>query len=143
MTANFQRLKVGAALAIVFASGVCGGWFGRQARQESAPPPPPPPLGSWTGRALAALRTELGLAPDQEAALAPVLAAAAQRMELDRERALFQIHLQVLQAHDEIRPHLRPDQLPELERMRARLEREIKRRFAGFLTDPAQPSPEP
>lgn len=144
MTRNQQRFKVAAALLVLFASGLGVGWFGHRAQHGSAAPPPASPAavvaGPWTARAMDTLRDELKLTAEQESLVRPLLESAAGRMDLDRERALFQLHLQVLKVHDELRPHLRPDQLPALDRMRARLQRDIKRRFAAFLDDPAQPA---
>lgn len=145
MNPKSQRLVLTASLLAIFAAGTVTGWFGHrragQALAPAAPARPAPPQGeAWTERALVTLTKELDLSPEQVAAIRPVLSEAAGRMDLDTERALFQIHMQVLKVHDEMRPHLRPEQIPALERMRGRLKQDIKRRFAAFLQDPSQPS---
>lgn len=146
MSPRRQPLLLAVALLAIFAGGFGTGWFGHRAGQAVAPSPPvaagPVAASGWTDRALVTLTAELGLDPAQVAAIRPLLNDAAGRMDLDKERALFQLHMQVLKAHDEMRPHLRPAQLPALERMRERLKNDITRRFAAFLQDQAQPVPD-
>ena len=147
MTRPLQKLLVALALLSIFAGGAGTGWFAHRAQQTHAPASPPaaadPALTTtWTDRAMVTLTRELQLTPDQVAAIRPVLTDAAGRMDLDKERALFQLHVQVLKVHDEMRPHLRPDQLPALEKMRQRLKADINHRFAAFLQDPAHPMPD-
>jgi hypothetical protein len=148
MNRTLQRGKVALALLVIFTSGIGLGWFGHQARTipgESQPPAAantPVAAGIWTDRAMATLSRELQLTGAQQQEIRPLLQEAAGKMDLDRERALFQLHLQVLKVHDEMRPHLQPGQVPALERMRVRLQQDIKRRFAAILNDPSQPTPD-
>jgi hypothetical protein len=144
---TLQRGKVALALLVIFASGIGLGWFGREARKPPnvAQPPAggaPVAAGQWTDRAMTTLSKELQLTAGQQQEIRPLLQQAAGKMDLDRERALFQLHLQVLKVHDDMRPLLQPDQVPALERMRLRLRQDIKRRFAAILNDPAQPAPD-
>ncbi len=88
------------------------------------------------------LSRELQLSTEQQQKIRPLLQESSRKMDLDRERALFQLHLQVLRVHDELRPHLLPDQAPALERMSLRLREDIKLRFAPLLKDPSTPPPE-
>jgi hypothetical protein len=146
MNRTLQRGKVALALLVIFASGIAVGWFGRDARKA---PLEPAALANntadaarhWTDRAIITLSQELQLTAGQEQEIRPLLHEASRKMDLDRERALFQLHLQVLRVHDEMRHLLRPDQVPALERMRARLQQDIKLRFAPLLNDPALPPP--
>ena len=147
MNRTLQRGRVALALLVIFASGIGLGWFVREIR--NTPPDAQPPTsgtpvaaGRWTDRALTTLSRELHLTAAQEQEIRPLLQESAGNMDLDRERALFQLHLQVLKVHDEMRPHLRPDQVPALERMRLRLQQDIKRRFSAILNDPAHPNPD-
>lgn len=147
MNRTLQRAKVALALLIIFASGVGLGWFARDAhKQQSATSPPPGLLANaaqhWTDRAMTTLSRELHLTAKQQLDIRPLLDETSGKLALDRERALFQLHLQVLKVHDEMRSHLQPDQVPALDRMRARLLEDIKCRFAPLLKDPANPPPD-
>lgn len=147
MNRTLQRGKVALALLVLFASGIGLGWFGRElgkapAQLAAAAESPPAAAANWTKRAMATLSRELHLTAEQEQQIRPLLRQTAVSLDLDRERALFQLHLQVLRVHDAMRPHLRPDQLPALEQMRLRLQQDIKRRFAAILNDPSQPTPD-
>ena len=147
MNRTLQRGKVALALLVIFASGIGLGWFGHEARKMPVESPPSASSTQdaarhWTDRAMTTLSQELHLTAEQQQEIRPLLQKAAGAMDLDRERALFQLHLQVLKIHDEMRPHLQPDQVPALERMKARLQEDIKRRFAALLKDPAHPPPD-
>lgn len=147
MNRTLQRGKVALALLVILASGIGLGWFAREARKPPADTSPPPgntaeAVTHWTDRALKTLTEELKLTPEQERQIRPLLQETSRKMDLDRERALFELHLRVLRVHDEMRPLLQPDQLPALERMRLRLQQDIKQRFAPLLKDPANPPPD-
>ena len=147
MNRTLQRGKVALALLVIFASGLALGWFAREVSKtpiESSPPANSTADAAkhWTDRAMVTLSQELHLTAEQEQKIRPLLHEASRKMDLDRERALFQLHLQVLRVHDELRPHLRPDQVPALDRMSLRLREDIKRRFAPLLNDPAHPAPD-
>lgn len=146
MNRTVQRWKVALALLMIFASGIGLGWFVHAARMIQTALPqqandPESAARHWTEGAMKTLSRELKLTPEQESAIRPLLQDASGKMELDRERVLFQLHLQVLKVHDDMRSHLRPDQLPALGAMRLRLQQDIKRRFAALLDDPATPPP--
>ncbi|MEI7956119.1 MAG: hypothetical protein WCJ66_13200 [Verrucomicrobiota bacterium] len=147
MNRNLQRGQVAVALLVILASGIAVGWYGHEVRNPPLAPAPPPSNSAeaashWTDRAIVTLGRELQLSTEQQKKIRPVLQEASRKMDLDRERALFQLHLQVLRVHDELRPHLQPDQLPPLERMSLRLREDIKQRFAPLLKDPSTPSPD-
>jgi len=146
MNRTFQRGKVALALLVIFASGIGLGWFGREVRKPPVEPSVPANTADaathWTDRAMKTLSQELNLTAEQERNIRPLLQEASRKMDIDRERALFQLHMQVLRVHDDLRAQLRPDQVPALERMRLRLQDDIKRRFAPLLKDPAQPAPD-
>ena len=147
MNRTLQRGKVALALLVILASGIALGWYGHDVRK--APGAANPPANNtadaarhWTERAMVTLGQELQLTAEQEQKIRPLLQEVSRKMDLDRERALFQLHLQVLRVHDELRPQLRPDQVPALDAMSLRLQQDIKRRFAPLLKDPAQPAPD-
>ncbi|KAB2638630.1 MAG: hypothetical protein DVB26_07810 [Verrucomicrobia bacterium] len=147
MNRNLQRGKVALALLVILASGIALGWYGHDVRKapveiSSGPNNAADAATHWTDRAMVTLSQELQLTAGQQQKIRPVLQEASRKMDLDRERALFQLHLQVLRVHDELRPHLRPDQVPALERMSLRLRQDIKTRFAPLLKDPALPPPD-
>ena len=147
MNRTLQRGKVALALLVILASGIAVGWYGHEIRKTSVEEPPrmnntADAATHWTDRAMVTLSHELQLTPEQQQKVRPVLQEASRKMDLDRERALFQLHLQVLRVHDELRPHLRPDQVSALERMSLRLRQDIKLRFAPLLKDPALPPPD-
>ena len=147
MNRTLQRGKVALALLVILASGIALGWYGHDARKSPDGSVPPSnntaeAARHWTDRAMITLSQELQLTAEQEREIRPLLQEASRKMDLDRERALFQLHLQVLRVHDELRPHLQPEQVPALERMSLRLRQDIKRRFAPLLKDPAQPTPD-
>ena len=147
MNRTLQRGKVALALLVILASGIAVGWYGREVRKPSvdtnaAAIPAADAASHWTDRAMITLSQELQLTAEQAQQIRPVLQEASRKMDLDRERALFQLHLQVLKVHDELRPHLRPDQVPALQRMSLRLQEDIKSRFAPLLNDPAHPPPD-
>jgi len=147
MNRNLQRGKVAVALLMILAGGITLGWYGHDVRNPPPAPSPPPANSSeaanhWTDRAMLTLSRELQLSTEQQQKIRPLLQESSRKMDLDRERALFQLHLQVLRVHDELRPHLLPDQAPALERMSLRLREDIKLRFAPLLKDPSTPPPE-
>ena len=147
MNRTLQRGKVALALLVILASGIAVGWFGHDVRKPPVEPAPPvnhtaDAATHWTDRAMVTLSRELQLTAEQQQQVRPVLQEASRKMDLDRERALFQLHLQVLRVHDALRPHLQPEQVPALERMSLRLRQDIKTRFAPLLKDPAHPPPD-
>ena len=147
MNRTLQRAKVALALLVIFASGIGLGWFTRDAQKPPADPTPPADnqaaaASHWTDHAMTTLTRELHLTADQQRDIRPLLQDASGKLDLDRERALFQLHLQVLKVHDDMRPFLQPDQLHALDRMKARLQDDIKRSFSALLKDPAHPPPD-
>jgi len=147
MNRNLQRGKVALALLVILSSGIALGWYGHDVHRSPAEASPianntTDAATHWTDRAMVTLGHELELTAEQQQKIRPVLQEASRKMDLDRERALFQLHLQVLRVHDELRPHLRPDQVSALERMSLRLRQDIKLRFAPLLKDPALPPPD-
>ncbi len=91
---------------------------------------------AWKASALAKLNAQLDLTPQQVESVTSVLEQTEQSIAQNRERALLQMHLQVLKAHDGFAPYLNPNQLARLQKMREELKRRILQRFANLLTEP-------
>lgn len=138
-----QHCKIGAALLAIFLSGQGLGFvFASLVDNGITPAPseiavPSPPPESWADDALNRLRSDLDLTPSQEGALRPILDGTGTNIVRQRERALFQIHLQLLAAHDDMAGLLNPDQQAKLKASRDSLRRRIDERFAAFLDDGA------
>ncbi len=134
-----QHCKIGAALLAIFLSGQGLGFVvASLVDREKVPAPPEiaspsPAPTTWADDALDRLRADLELTAAQEAALRPVLDDTGAKVVHQRERALFQIHLQLLAAHDDMDGLLNPDQRAKLQASRDSLRRRIDERFAAFL----------
>ena len=97
-----------AALVAIFVCGSGSGYvFGSLGTPKQADPLAPKSAGDWSADALGALSAHLDLTPEQIETLTPILAGTSEKVTRERERALFQIHLNVLKVHDDIRPPAR------------------------------------
>jgi hypothetical protein len=137
MTRLTQNLGlIALALAAIF---LCGGGSGYVVaslhtageRQDPAPPPANSEA-AWADQALDRLAAQLDLDPAQRAAIAPVIAGTSETITRQRERALFQIHLQLLATHDAISSHLNPTQKARLAKSREMLHTSIYEDFRHF-----------
>lgn len=124
-----------AALIAIFlcgsGSGYVFGSLGGKASSDRALAPRTP--SEWSGEALNALAANLSLTPDQVETLSPILEKAGQSVTKERERALFQIHLNILKVHDDIRPTLEPEQQKELDLSRKKMVTLIESRFSSLI----------
>ncbi|NCF89960.1 MAG: hypothetical protein GWQ05_03230 [Verrucomicrobiaceae bacterium] len=130
------------ALIVIFVSGKVVGYAIAVHRDTSvsAPPASPPALetNAWSAGAMERLTVQLGLTSDQLRAIEPIVARSGEKILKERERALFQIHLQLLETHDEISIELRPDQLEALAESQYQLKEAIATRFTHII----EPNPQ-
>ena len=131
---SLTTLKIASGLTAVFLGGGGVGYL----LAEKAPATEPVPAPAWSANVLDRLTDDLGLTPEQQAAFAPALEEAGQKISDQRERTLFQIHFEVLAVHDrllEIPGELDLAQTARLTRSREILQKTISKRFAKFLKD--------
>lgn len=89
----------------------------------------------WAGQAFDSLAGELKLTDVQRGRIKPYLAATADRVFFERDRALLQMHLRLLEVHDALaKEHaLTEAQQKRLAQSRAKLKTSILGRFSGIL----------
>ena len=149
-----SHLRLGAVALAMLSSlliSVCGSGsgyvFGSLGTPKQADPLAPKSAGDWSADALGALSAHLDLTPEQIETLTPILAGTSEKVTRERERALFQIHLNILKVHDDVRPHLTPQQQKELDSSREKMLDSIRERFSSLIGDedipgnPATPTP--
>ena len=142
-----DKIALTAALLALFAAGTGTGYF--IARKSPAPAAASTSLTKssdtttdWWQRALNRLASDLNLDETQKNAVRPMLQRTADQMFLNRDRALFQIHLELLAFHDTLgRPgtFLDAAQKMRLDALRARLRQQIESQFPQFLKDSPLP----
>jgi hypothetical protein len=86
---------------------------------------------------LSRLEADLDLTPAQSATIRQQLLSSSRQMQRERDRAMFQIYLQLLKLHDDLAPSVTDKQKVRLEVSRRDLLESIKRKFPQFLSDPA------
>ncbi len=133
---KYGRLAL--ALAAIFLSGQAIGWLLAVRTSEARLEVPSDPQ-RWREHMLARLRDDLKLTPEQETVVGQHLATTAERMKRDRDRALFQIHLQLLKLHDELGPTLTVDQQKTLAESRRKLAESVQQKFPELLRDTERP----
>lgn len=131
------------SLGGIFAAGGTAGYFWGKSR--SAVPDagiaqiigtaPGASAGEWADDAFQRLARELDLSPEQHGRVRPYLTAAADRVFVERDRALLQMHLRLLEVHDALarEPALNDTQKKRLAHSRAKLKDSILARFAAIL----------
>ncbi|MES2705870.1 MAG: hypothetical protein V4726_04630 [Verrucomicrobiota bacterium] len=133
----------------LFGAGIgCGLLWGDRGWQVSQKPPDTPITAAvspaeWWNLALDHLGGDLHLTAGQRQKVQPLLEHSSQRMFLNRDRALFQMHLELLSFHDELirRPGLLdPAQQSRLAAARGRLRQRIGERFPQFVADTPIPA---
>ena len=89
----------------------------------------------WAGQAFENLAGDLQLTESQRGKVRPYIEATAERVFGERERALFQMHLRLLEVHDALAREtvLTEAQRKRLAQSRAKLKASIVGRFAGIL----------
>jgi len=141
MASRFQRsATLAACLATLFASGLAIGYRLGEQRAATAPVSSMEETVSpddWTSRACDALQRDLALSPEQSDRIRSHLTEASRGIFLDRERALLQIHLRILEVHDILArdTSLNDQQKLRLKASRAKLRSLITSKFADLLRD--------
>jgi hypothetical protein len=141
MASRLQRSAgLAACLGTLFASGLAIGYrFGQHTSRSSTAPLADPTISpaDWTSRACEALQNDLDLSPAQGERVRSHIATASQGIFVDRERALLQIHLRILEVHDLLASDASLDdhQKVRLKASRAKLRRLITSRFADLLRE--------
>ncbi len=131
------------SLLALFGAGVMVGRMTVPARRESAAPvaATPQDASAWVDTALGKLAEELKLDESQRATARESLAPVATSIFADQERALFQMHLRLLELHDTLAQagKLNPDQLRSLGGSRLKLKELIIAKFPRMVRE--NPSP--
>lgn len=132
---SFTAAKIASGLSAVFLGGGGVGYY-----LANSPAPAPPmtiPSGAvWSADILGRLTRDLKLTPEQQEVFARPLNEAGQKIADQRERSLFQIHLEVLAVHDrllDIPGELAPAQESRLKKSRDLLQQTISERFSTLL----------
>ncbi len=141
-----RSLSLVLSLSTLFAAGLALGYrLGSSrhpapatARQESSHS-----ADEWASHASLALERDLSLSPSQSALVRSHLTSVSRGIFLERDRALFQIHLRLLEAHDILSKDLT---LADAQRSRLKASREklralITEKFAPLLKDLPDASP--
>jgi hypothetical protein len=141
-----RSLSLVLSLGTLFAAGLALGYrlgSSRQpapatTRQESSHS-----ADEWASHASLALERDLSLSPPQSSLVRSHLATVSRGIFLERDRALFQIHLRLLEAHDILSKDLT---LADSQRIRLKASREklralITEKFAPILKDLPDASP--
>ena len=143
-----DKIALTSALLALFAAGTGTGYF--IAKKSTAPAAASDTQTTlsdttttdWWQRSLNRLASDLNLNETQKNAVRPMLQRTADQMFLNRDRALFQIHLELLAFHDTLgRPgtFLDATQKMRLDTLRARLRQQIETQFPQFLKDSPLP----
>lgn len=143
--ASSPALLAGSLAAIFLAGGTAGFFAGRKSLSPalaltvdpvvSAAPEASPE--EWAQSAFNGLARDLQLSEVQRSRLKPYLNTVSEQVFHERDRALLQIHLRLLEAHDFLAaskdPPLNEEQVKRLARSRAKLKAFILGRFADIL----------
>ncbi|MBP7949761.1 MAG: hypothetical protein KA004_08910 [Verrucomicrobiales bacterium] len=137
-----DSLLLGGTLSGLFAAGVGAGYFvAKHPATPTDPQPAAPPkivAKDWWSKSLETLSGNLHLSDAQRQRVVPLLQATADRIFLNRDRALFQMHLQLLDFHDVLQREpnlLDEDQQQQLARLREALRRRITGQFSHLTAD--------
>jgi hypothetical protein len=127
---------IGFSILLIFLSGQGIGWM-LATHNCQGTPPPTVDADKWTEEMLSRLVEDLDLGPDQAVGVRRQLSNTASQMQHERDRAMFQIHLQILRLHDDLESSVTPGQKPRLQQSRQEVIESIRRKFPQFLSDPA------
>lgn len=142
-----DKIALTSTLVALFAAGAGTGYFLAKKAPAAATLPTTQIVTTeattdWWQRSLNRLAEDLKLTEAQKTSVTPMLQHTANQMFLNRDRALFQIHLELLAFHDNLgRPgtFLEPAQKVRLDALRSRLRQQIESQFPQFLKDSPLP----
>lgn len=98
-----------------------GGWQAQRAFEERR--------GRMVGeRIRERMKHRLDLTPEQEQAIDPILGTMSQRLRVIRQETAQRVEQTMEEAHRDLARHLKPEQMEQLERMKKRHKRILKRR---------------
>ncbi|MES2708167.1 MAG: hypothetical protein V4726_16355 [Verrucomicrobiota bacterium] len=144
MTTSPSPVLLAVSLTAIFLAGGTAGYFAGK-KSASAPPVTEGTVSSspegtpeqWAENAFKGLANDLQLSDLQRDQLKPYLNTMSEQVFRERDRALLQIHLRLLEAHDFLAaskdPPLNEEQVKRLARSRAKLKAFILGRFADIL----------
>ncbi len=140
--------KIYGALLAIFVSGSTLGYVtGHRMVPQGLPLAPPlvedDATAEWAEKALNGLEGTLGLTEEQVTTLRPVLERTGKNVFRQRDRALFQISLEVLAVHDELLPYLDPEQQKKLVKSKENMHLTIESRFKSLIDLPVSLPEEP
>ena len=142
-----RSLSLVLSLSTLFAAGLALGYRLGSSRQP-APPTTTRQESShsadeWASHASLALERDLSLSPSQSSLVRSHLTTVSRGIFLERDRALFQIHLRLLEAHDILSKDLTlaDSQRSRLKASREKLRALITEKFAPLLKDLPDASP--
>lgn len=117
---NGLHWKIGLSLVAIFLAGAGLGWFaGRQAiyaRQKAMSRPE-----FWDGMVLGRMEERLGLTTEQRKSLEPLVRETAQKLQVQRRRAVMEQMQTVKAFYGQVEPHLTDEQRARMERYRQQL----------------------
>ncbi|MEZ5328648.1 MAG: hypothetical protein R3F19_26685 [Verrucomicrobiales bacterium] len=126
--------KVMIALAVIFCAGQAVGylWAARLSPQASSNNKVDW-SERWAADTLNALRSQLDLTDKQAGAIELRLRETGESIQQERQRALFQIHLNILDFHSEIEGDLTEEQIVKLNESREKLKHRMQREFPEIM----------
>jgi hypothetical protein len=141
MIAFRDKLVLSSTLAALFGSGLATGYFLAKptglpvSRSEEKVPAA---AGDWWQRSRDRLAKDLSLTPEQQRLVEPMLEHSSEQIFHNRDRALFQIHLELLAFHrklDQAEGLLDGSQRRRVADLEKALRQEIEKQFPQFLKD--------
>lgn len=140
-----DKILVSFSLLLLFAAGVGSGFLigKRQADQSAVTSTVTTTAAAasstdWWQKSLDSLAADLKLSAAQKASIQPLLLNTGDRMFHNRDRAMFQIHLELLAFHEAVGKQaglLDAAQMQRLDSMRSNLRKRIEKQFPQFLKD--------
>ena len=88
---------------------------------------------NWTDATMTQLQQQLHLTDTQMRQIEPVLQQTGDKISTERRRALFQIHLNILDVHSGIQSYLSEDQKDTMEDSQLKLKRRMQRDFPEIM----------
>jgi C4-dicarboxylate-specific signal transduction histidine kinase len=128
--------KIFAALLVIFVSGSGFGYFTAQ-NSPRVQPLETEETSAWPEFTLSKLREALNLSDEQVAMISPHVEAVGEKVTQERDRAMLQISLQVLEMHDSLDGYLHEAQKQKLEKSRKSMKLHIERKFSSLMDNHA------